>query len=71
MKKKVLVEGMTSISCIDHIKDALEYIDTVIDISINLEEKLIFIESIKKVDNNLIIKAIDRLGYSVISIEEI
>lgn len=71
MKKKVLVEGMTCSSCINYIKDALEDIDTVIYSSINLEEKVILIESIGKVENNIIVNFIDKLGYSVVSIEEI
>ena len=39
MKKKILIEGMSCEHCVAHVKDALEGIDGVASVLVNLEGK--------------------------------
>ncbi|KMT21560.1 heavy-metal-associated domain-containing protein [Clostridium cylindrosporum] len=70
MKKKIFIEGMTCNKCSMHVKEALEEFDSVMFSEIDLEEKSAIIHASSKIDNESIIDKIYRLGYSVVSIEE-
>lgn len=71
MKKKVLIEGMSCSKCVSHVQEALEEIDEIISFNIDLENKTVIIDAINSIRNESIIDAIDDLGYSVVSIEEV
>lgn len=68
MKKKILIEGMSCNHCVSHVKEALEALEGVSQVDVNLEGKYATIET-KVVDNVVLKEAIEEEGYDVISIE--
>ena len=68
MKKKILIEGMSCGHCVAHVKDALEGIDGVSSVEVNLEEKYATVET--DVNDEILKEAIEEEGYDVIKIEE-
>lgn len=69
MKKKILIEGMSCMNCVGHVKKALEGLDGVISVEVNLQEKYALVESTVS-DSNLK-NTIEEEGYDVIKIENI
>lgn len=69
MKKKILIEGMSCMNCVGHVKKALEGLDGVISVEVNLPEKYALVESTVS-DSNLK-NTIEEEGYDVIKIENI
>ncbi|AYE34991.1 heavy-metal-associated domain-containing protein [Clostridium septicum] len=68
MKKKILIEGMSCNHCVSHVKEALEALEGVSQVDVNLEGKYATIET-KVFDNVVLKEAIEEEGYDVISIE--
>lgn len=68
MKKKILIEGMSCNHCVSHVKEALEALEGVSQVDVNLEGKYAIIET-NVVDNVVLKEAIEEEGYEVISIE--
>ena len=68
MKKKILIEGMSCEHCVAHVKDALEGIDGVSSVLVNLEGKYATVET--DVNDEILKEAIEEEGYDVIKIEE-
>lgn len=68
MKKKILIEGMSCNHCVAHVKEALEGLDGVTFIEVNLEKKYATVET--NVSNEVLKDAIEEEGYDVIKIEE-
>lgn len=69
MKKKILIEGMSCMNCVGHIKKALEALDGVTSVEINFTGKYALVES--TVSDNDLKNTIEEEGYDVIKIEEI
>lgn len=67
--KKINIDGMSCNHCVSHVKEALEQIEGVKLIEVNLEGKHALVET--EVADNILISAIDDEGYDVISIENI
>ena len=71
MKKKILIEGMSCNHCVNHVTEALNEIDGVKNVNVNLEGKYAMID----VENNdldeTIKSAIDEVGYKVVGVEVI
>ena len=67
MKKIIKIEGMSCNHCVSHVKEALENIQDVNVLEVNLENKNALVET--EVDNNILINAIEEEGYDVISID--
>lgn len=68
MKKKILIEGMSCEHCVAHVKDALEGIDGVSSVLVNLEGKYATVET--DVNDEILKEAIEEEGYDVVKIEE-
>jgi copper chaperone len=68
MKKKILIEGMSCGHCVAHVKDALEGIDGVSSVEVNLEGKYATVET--DVNDEILKEAIEEEGYDVLKIEE-
>lgn len=68
MKKKIIIEGMSCNHCVSHVKEALEALEGVSQVHVNLEGRYATIET-KVVDNVVLKEAIEEEGYDVISIE--
>jgi len=67
MKKKILIEGMSCNHCVGHVKEALEAIDGVSSIEVNLETNSATVET--EVFDEILKEAIEEEGYDVIGIE--
>lgn len=67
MKKKIIIEGMSCEHCVQHVKDALEAIDGVNNVSVSLEENSAVVET--SVDDKILKDAIEEEGYDVIEIK--
>lgn len=70
MNKKVFIEGMTCGHCKMHVENALNEINGVKSVTVNLKEKVANIELAKAVDDVQLIAAVEDIGYSVAKIED-
>jgi copper chaperone len=68
MNKKILIEGMSCNHCVAHVKEALEGLEGVTSVEVNLEGKYATVET--NVSNDVLKDAIEEEGYDVIKIEE-
>lgn len=69
MKKKIIIEGMSCKNCVCHVKDALEGLNGVISVVVNLEGKYAIVETTE--NNEVLRETIEEEGYDVIEIEAI
>ncbi len=68
MKKKISIEGMSCEHCVAHVKNALEGIDGVSAVEVNLEGKYAIVQT--DVNDEILKEAIEEEGYDVVKIEE-
>ena len=68
MKKKILIEGMKCEHCVGHVKNALEGLDGVTSVEVNLENNYAIVEATNS--NEELKEAIEEEGYDVVKIEE-
>lgn len=68
MKKKISIEGMSCEHCVAHVKNALEGIDGVSAVEVNLEGKYATVET--DANDEILKEAIEEEGYDVVKIEE-
>ena len=70
MRKKLLVDGMSCMNCVRHLKDALEEdINGVKFIDISLDNKYAIIETGESVTDDMLKDVIVDLGYELKGIE--
>ncbi len=71
-KKKltVKIEGMGCQHCVTKIENALKEMDEIEKAKVSLEKKEAEVTLEKEIDPNKIKKAVEELGYEVVSIEE-
>ena len=70
MRKKLLVDGMSCMNCVRHLKDALEEdINGVKVIDISLDNKYAIIETGESVTDDMLKAVIVDLGYELKGIE--
>ena len=69
MKKKIMIEGMSCGHCVKHVQEALEGLNDVSSVEVNLAEKYAVVET--TVEDSQLQEAIDDAGYDVISIEKL
>ena len=69
MKKKILIEGMTCVHCINHIVMALKDIG-VKDLDANLDKNFVTAQISEDITDEAIKKAIKDVGYYVVGIEK-
>ncbi len=67
MKKKILIEGMKCNNCVGHVRTALEEMEGVSLLEVNLAEKYALVET--EVDNSVLKEVIEDEGYDVVGIE--
>lgn len=70
MKKSIIVEGMSCAHCVNHVKNALEDLNGVTAVSVDLNSKTAVIEANTEVKDGDIKFAIEDAGYEVVSIQE-
>lgn len=71
MKKKLTIDGMSCMHCVNHVYDALMNIPGVTSVDIDLKTQIAFLESNKTIDNDAIKSTISNVGYKVTEIEKI
>ena len=64
-KVKFDIQGMTCSSCSSHVEKALNSIEGVTKVEVNLESKTAVIESNKDIDNSKINKAIEEAEFTI------
>ncbi|MBE6070392.1 MAG: heavy-metal-associated domain-containing protein [Clostridium butyricum] len=69
MKKTVSIEGMSCNHCVAHVKEALEGLDGVTSVKVNLDKKCALIESKLEIKDEEIKCVIEDAGYDVTKIE--
>lgn len=69
MSKKILIEGMTCGHCVGRVQTALEGLNNVRSVSVDLGSKNATIETNGEVLNSEIVDAIKEEGYEVVGIE--
>ncbi|WP_298844489.1 heavy-metal-associated domain-containing protein [Clostridium sp.] len=69
MKKKILVEGMSCMHCVNHVSEALKEIWAK-DVDVNLDKKLATAEISEDITDDAIKTAIEDAGYDVVKIEK-
>lgn len=70
MKKRIIVEGMSCGHCVNHVKNALEEVNGVTNVNVDLQSKTALIEVNDSVKDGDVKFAIEDAGYEVVSIEE-
>jgi copper ion binding protein len=70
MKKRIIVDGMSCGHCVNHVKNALEEINGVTNVSVDLASKTAVVEANSDVKDGDIKFAVEDAGYEVVSIEE-
>ena len=65
MKKTLKIEGMMCQHCVAHVTKALQTIDGVVSVDVNLKKKTAVLELNAEVDNQTFITAIAEAGYEV------
>lgn len=68
MEKQVMVEGMKCGNCAAHVERALNEICGITSATVNLTEKVAYIELSHPIEDEKIKQAIDEAGYSVTGI---
>ena len=71
MKKKITIVGMTCGHCSGRVKKALEEMEGVTEVTVDLQGKNAVITLSKEVEDGLIKEIIDDVGYDVITVETI
>ena len=69
MKKKILIEGMSCNKCVGHVKEALEGLNGVASVEVNLEGKNAIVET--TANDEVLKEVIEDEGYDVIGIENL
>ncbi len=70
IKKTISIEGMSCNHCVAHVKEALEGLDGITSVKVDLGKKCALIESKSEIKDEAIKSAIEDAGYDVTNIEE-
>ena len=65
MKKTLKIDGMMCQHCVAHVSKALESIEGVISVEVNLKKKMAIVELSKELENEVFISAVTEAGYEV------
>ena len=65
MNKILKIEGMMCQHCVAHVTKALQAIDGVSSVTVDLKKKTAVVETAKEIDNQVFVQAITEAGYEV------
>lgn len=68
MKKTMIVDGMMCQNCVRHVKKALESIDGVVSVNVDLDSKTAEIEMKQEIDDKILLDAVKEEGYEPLEI---
>jgi copper ion binding protein len=71
MKKQISIKGMSCFNCVRHVEEALNEVPGVRNIQVNLQEKSAVMDVDDQVTDAGLKKAIEEVGYIVMSINDI
>lgn len=69
MKKRIQIEGMSCMHCVKHVTTALNEVEGVSQVLVNLKQNDAVIEVAENVQNDVLKNAISEAGYMAKSIE--
>jgi copper chaperone CopZ len=70
MKKKILVDGISCVHCVNHVTEVLIQIGAK-EVVVNLDKKIATAELSDNITDEIIKAAIEEAGYEVVQIEKI
>ncbi|PKM93700.1 MAG: heavy metal transport/detoxification protein [Firmicutes bacterium HGW-Firmicutes-1] len=68
MKKQINIKGMSCTHCIKHVENALEQLEGVSNVSVDLENNSAIVELHNDIPDNQLEEAIEEAGYNAVSI---
>lgn len=68
MKKTLSIEGMTCGNCVHHTTEALQKVNGVASVNVDLAEKSAVVESEGEISDDVLKNAVTGAGYTVVSI---
>ncbi|WP_053954823.1 heavy-metal-associated domain-containing protein [Inediibacterium massiliense] len=71
MKKLMMIEGMSCMHCVNHVKNALEEIQGVQEVVVDLQGKNAVIQLSEEVTDEVLKNAVEEAGYEVVEIKSI
>lgn len=69
MKKRIQIEGMSCMHCVKHVTTALNEVEGVSQVVVNLKQNDAVIEVAENIQNDVLKNAISEAGYIAKSIE--
>lgn len=66
MMNEVIVEGMTCAGCANTVKRKFEAIDGVKSVDVDLENKKVTLESLIKIDNEILMSVLSDTNYLIV-----
>lgn len=69
MTKKIYIEGMSCMHCVGRVDKALNALEGVTKVNVDLEQKLATVELLKDIDDEILTNAIVEQGYEVTKID--
>lgn len=71
MKKRIQIEGMSCMHCVKHVTNALNEVEGITNVVVNLKQNDAMIEATPTVSNEAIQHAIAEAGYKTVKIESL
>ena len=69
MTKKIFIEGMSCSHCVARVEKALDALDGVKSVNVDLDGKFAILDLDYDIDNKKLTEIIDEVGYDVIDIK--
>ena len=66
LKTMYTVEGMSCEHCAARVKEAIEALEGVKSVAVNLKKKTVKVKAIQEIPTNLVVEAVEKAGYKVI-----
>jgi copper chaperone len=71
MKKRIQIEGMSCMHCVKHVTNALNDVQGVSNVVVNLKQNDAVIEVTDAVINDVLVEAISEAGYKAVKVEQL
>lgn len=71
MKKNIMIEGMSCMHCVGRVKNALEEMEGVKEVTVDLEGKSATINLEKDIEDDILKEKIEDAGYDVVEIKTV
>lgn len=69
MKKTIMIEGMSCGHCVGRVEKALQGLDGVTSVQVDLAGKCAVVELSQDIANEVLVEVIDEAGYDVTSVQ--